>query len=505
MQIKFVVPHAITTDSATIWCMIYLPFGMKPLDKMFVVNVKHGGNNQGSYFLSGLKKIGNYQTVWDVYAQYIDLNKLAPGTEYDVLVALNGGSGHPRKTCNFETLPTSLPVGASGQGASRPFSVFAGSCFAYHHDNYRAGLTYAKLYDDKKLRPHVKFLMGDQVYLDQPVASFGMQRALLPRSSTRIKVLSDYIHSWERLDRMLARGGAYFLADDHEFWNDYPYTPLKLVWPAFSAPSFRKYWETVARKKFLEFQGGGASRTLSTGLLARTFSVGSDISFCVLDSRLGRSESRGRFTTNAAMSKFVRWAKGLSSPGVLVISQPLMTPAVSKANMIVAHPVSDRNLPFFSAQYRELLEALVRSKFPILVISGDVHFSRVAEAELKDIQGNKNRLVEIITSPMSLLTINSPPAGRWEIGVDTSPSKMPPVTLPGFVPTTISYTHAGQAKKNSAGAVSDPDRTAENAAHLSFYKNSSGDIRWKLRSYLLRRYANSGAKPVIDYEASGKL
>ena len=74
-----------------------------------------------------------------------------------------------------------------------------------------------------------------------------------------------------------------------------------------------------------------------------------------------------------------------------MIPQPLISDKGSK---------TDKNLPDW-AQYDTLITALQNGNHDIVVLAGDVHYGRVSQVKI----GNSgNKLVEIITSPMSNLS-----------------------------------------------------------------------------------------------------
>jgi len=82
------------------------------------------------------------------------------------------------------------------------------------------------------------------------------------------------------------------------------------------------------------------------------------------------------------------WAAGLTGPGVLVVGQPLWTAAGGS---------TDYNPPAFVAEYQAIWRALRDAPWDILVVSGDVHHSRLLRIGV-----GANRFVyELVTSPVS--------------------------------------------------------------------------------------------------------
>jgi hypothetical protein len=108
----------------------------------------------------------------DVWHAGVALTGLKQNTAYDVAV-WKQTSGSPYRAAEgaFETLPASLPPASSSTLASkRPFTMFLGSCFCYSRDDRQdVGAAYDKLYASEEHRPHLKLLVGDQVYLDDPI------------------------------------------------------------------------------------------------------------------------------------------------------------------------------------------------------------------------------------------------------------------------------------------------------------------------------------------------
>ncbi len=106
-----------------------------------------------------------------------------------------------------------------------------------------------------------------------------------------------------------------------------------------------------------------------------------------------------------------RWMEGLQGPGVLVVGQPVLIGEASGPRPLVSEPnrtlwsALDRNLADY-AQYEELLGYIKASAHSIVVLSGDVHFGRVAcvrpQPDLPDAE-----FVEVIASPMQLVKVKS--------------------------------------------------------------------------------------------------
>lgn len=304
----------------------------------------------------------------------VTLKNLDAGAGYTVEFQVR--SEHVYRTLEvafFDTLPSRLP-GAQGDA----FTVGLGSCFYTKHDGGRVGQAYQALYESPPHHPQIKFLTGDQVYLD-----IGLGWYPLDNSDSQERIADDYAESWKLLRSMLRRGGTWMLADDHEYWNNYPFlkgfNPYLVMLDLHAG--FRRRWVR------------GATCGIDNVQMirpVRTFQIGSDVSFCVADLRSSRHENG--FVAQEHMDAIVAWAEALQSPGVLVTAQPLIQ---SKGTE------SDYTLPNWSAQYGQLIRALAASGHDIVLQSGDVHYGRISEVELG---AGPGRLVEVISSPMSNLS-----------------------------------------------------------------------------------------------------
>jgi len=321
---------------------------------------------------------GEWQRPFDKlkkrFYQVITAKGLKAGNKYTVeFQSRVEGTYRVLETAYFSTLPDSIP-----DKNNAPFSVGVGSCFYTRHDGGRVGQAYQALYDHPVYSPDIKFLTGDQVYLD-----IGLGWYPLDDSDVQDRIADDYAEAWELLRSVLRRGGTWMLPDDHEYWNNYPYlygfNPYLVTLDLDS--KFRKRWERASKL------GVDIVQQVKP---VRTFDIGSDLSFCVADLRTERWD--GGFISTENFELICDWAKNLSSPGVLVIPQPLIAKKGDK---------NDFSLPHWQEQYNTLVQSLVSCDHDIIVLTGDVHYGRIAEVKLGN---SKGRLIEVITSPLSNLS-----------------------------------------------------------------------------------------------------
>ena len=392
-------------------------------------------------------------------------DNLEPGTHYRVRFLRRTEEIHRAheewqllRDGSLNTLPARVPA-----GNKRPFTVGLGSCFYNHRDGGQAAGSYRALYErgHSSVRPDVTFLAGDQVYLD-----IGFDSLSFVKSEIRQRIAEDYALHWQTLGSILTRGATWMLPDDHEYWNDYPFydsliptlLALKLDW-------VRETWNATATD--------GVNRVQQCPRV-EIFDLGDDLSFCLADVRSRRHEHG--FLPTQDLKKVTQWARGLTSPGVLVIPQPL----------IVKPNETERNLLSFRAQYQELLEALGATGHDIVLLSGDVHFGRIASVSLGP-QGG--RLTEVIASPMSNLTgLNGVATAKPEL---KKPKKFPDpahIQIPGWTPQTVQYDHsfAVSTKPGRLFSAYPKDRTREHFMTASFKRNAQGGIDLAVNAWRVR-------------------
>lgn len=402
---------------------------------------------------------------------------LAPGTRYEVRffrhVESVAGVMPPYwqdlRSGYFSTLPETLP----GPG-EKPFVVGLGSCFFRNRDGGHAASAYKALYERgaDAHRPDVTFLTGDQVYLD-----IGFDSLSLVPAEIRQRIADDYAENWRAMGSFLNRGGTWMLPDDHEYWNDYPFydSPLPTLL-ALKLDRVRRAWTRAAKDAVNNIQGTQP---------VEVFSLGDDLSFCLADLRSHRS--RYGFTTRILMSRISGWARSLKGPGVLVVPQPLL---------VEPNP-HERNLLSWPQQYGELLRALASSGHDIVLLSGDVHFGRVASVPL----GNKGaRLVEVIASPLSNLTgLNGFATATWKKRPVRFPH--PSVQVPGVPaqPVTYDERYAVSVRKgHPLSFVYPQDRTSEHFMTVGFSRDASGKTVMTVEAWRARERGQKNL-PVRDF------
>lgn len=392
----------------------------------------------------------------------VEFEDLEPGIHYEVEFVRRTEAIHHEveewqtlRQGQFDTLPAAVP----GEG-ERPFTVALGSCFYAHRDGGQAAGSYRALYErgPEHVRPHVTFLTGDQVYLD-----IGFDSLSFVKSEIRDRVAGDYADHWQLLGSILSRGATWMLPDDHEYWNDYPFhDSLVPTLLALKLDFVRNTWEKASRD--------GVTRVQQCPRV-ETFAL-EELSFCLADLRSWRSDDG--FLPDTDFKKLTRWAEGLTGPGVLAIPQPLIV----KPNSL------ERNLMSYQQQYRALLEALGSTGHDIVVLSGDVHFGRIASTTLGPKGG---KLVEVIASPMSNLTFLN---GVATSTPDLKPGKFPhpDVRIDGWTPAPVECSEAAAVSIRQGFPLSayPKDRTREHFMTAGFRRAAGGGIELNVDAWRVR-------------------
>ena len=290
-----------------------------------------------------------------------------------------------------------------------PFTMLLGSCFCQESDRLgEVAQSFGQL--PQADRPAVKILCGDQVYLDIPV------HQNFPEDSIRLAeiFLRKYVQTWREWDAagvrglggLLKEGGTYFAADDHEFWNNYPNaaTLIQNSW----TETRRMQWQGPARHLYRHFQFFHPELAGEP----QVFNV-PPTSVMILDTRFNREAGATSFLPAPHLARLAEWIEELNHRrwvGFLFLGQLLFE---APAGWVKSRVV-DRHLPDY-AQYAELVRTLAAGRQPLVILTGDVHYGRVARCQ----QFHGGELYEVIASPMSLVD--------RKVGGSASP---PPATYP---------------------------------------------------------------------------
>lgn len=348
----------------------------------------------------------------DLALYALEATSLDPATDYEWDI-----SGDPTRFA-ARTLPAALP--AEG------LAVAASSC---HYDYFNTSTNALASFRAVQKRERVAFrlLLGDNLYLD--VAPD--QRRF---SDGYEETAHRYARYWAQGDygELLSACASSTTWDDHEFWNNYPERQPHL---SRSWESRRAQYEAAAQEGIALFQLPLNPPPTRPGGRCHRFSV-PPLHVFVADTRTSRTRCRDqlpRLMDDEDLAALERWLTdaAMRGPRVLVLGQPLFLSEGTPLGM-------DWNPPAFKAQYQRILRAIDDSPWDVLVVSGDVHFSRLIEHQAP---GARHPVREFVSSPMchvptvgSILkhglwgadlvmgrdAVEAPPVGRtrWYFGTD---------------------------------------------------------------------------------------
>lgn len=473
--------HRVTATSAEIWVGTLFPTLKMPVHARVDLL-----SPDGSITSHGIVKADWQRPFRYLNQRFYKLCRfdgLQPGTRYQVaffrrIEAVPGvlEQAWQLLRCGvLDTLPARLPL--VGQ---KPFVIGLGSCFYNHRDGGQAASAYKALYERgaDDVRPDITVLAGDQVYLD-----IGFDSLSLLNHEIRQRIAEDYALHWQALGSIFACGGTWMLPDDHEYWNDFPfYDSLIPALLSLKISRVRNVWTAAARD---------GVKNIQRSPQVEVFTLGEDLSICLADLRSSRSKTQ--FINRVGFAELTNWARSLTSPGVLVIPQLLIDEADKQ----------ERNLLSFTSQYQALLEALAHTGNDIVVLSGDVHFGRIASVKLGN---NGGRLIEVVASPMSNLTgLN---------GIATAVPKARPalfsdpacVSIPGWQAEAVEYDPCFSVSTRPGFLLSayPKTRTSEHFMTVSFSRLQAGDIQLSVDAWRIRQRDKGSNLPSRDFVNSFK-
>jgi hypothetical protein len=334
---------------------------------------------------------------------------LDAGTRY-VLTALAGGQ---TLSAESRTLPAGLP-------ADRPFTVALGSCYCLATDRKHGAPLHAcyppALHDGEADPVRLRFLCGDQIYMDLS------EHSGLPLVFDAPDPWRRYFDQWRDPDfaSFFRRSPNLVMADDHEFWNDYPHGNAWLRWPGPQAGQGldRLYSLFQAALNLDPATLADHAQDLQALLTnqARTFAIEvNPLSFFVLDTRSRRRRFDDRqpsFTEPGWLDQALAWLRQLTGPGVLVVSQPMIEQPASWFQRL-SHTMGDVNLPDYGEQYAALWEGILGAPHDVVVATGDIHWNRFCL--ITPPGGSEVKACEVVSSPLSRI-IETPHAVASEPG-----------------------------------------------------------------------------------------
>lgn len=329
---------------------------------------------------------------------------------FEVRVEIDGAA-----PCVFRSaaLPTALST-----DRERPFNLLLCSCYFQPNDKG------TRLGDIVRRLPQpidLTLMAGDQVYLDLPTgedlpnAEPALSQALgrkYERNWTASTLVDSHGRSIPGLDTVLQRAPVVCLPDDHEYWNNFPFFQAQLG-NLYSAAG-RNRWRDAAQALFEDYQLGGAPGDSATRELAMA-----PLRMLFIDLRSRRDANLVDMTDAAGEQALRGWTERLIADrrngpaiGLLSSGQALLIDTPGAAARHVADAEMSNYAQF--ALIRKCLGELADAGVPVLYLTGDVHWSRVARAT--DAGSGRDLLFEVIASPSRLIdTVGS---DQWHGVVD---------------------------------------------------------------------------------------
>lgn len=385
-----------------------------------------------------------------------------PGSPYDVRIP-EAGRALPFRW-------RSLPDRIDRPGLDAVTLLF-GSCFWRNND--REGAYEAAVLELTKLgQPAFKLLIGDQVYQDWPWDLLGDD---IPMR----RYADRYDQYWgdPGYRNVLTSSPNFFLADDHEFWNDFPERQIQLR-RTWTAEGRRQYGEAADRLYWYYQRSANPGPELPVLESERWYSFEIDpVSFFVADTRSLRTpvhQDDAHFIPDEEWSALEQWAGELRGPGVLVLGQPMFA---GKGGM------KDHTLPDFERDYGRLCRLIEdvargvdsrtgdrRSPHDILMLSGDIHTGRYCSASVPG-DVTSNEVHELVSSASS------------QIGTLWKPSHKPP-------PTKLSARYGQRSFNWSVRMTSAADFPTidNNVGVVRMSQGTNGRIRFELSIWRIRPY-----------------
>lgn len=311
-------------------------------------------------------------------------NNLLPGTKYNFV--LKDAANNLINERLAQTLPESIKSVENGE-----LLVSLGSCYWLFNETAKK----QNLQEYNFRRPLFRFLVGDQIYNDR------FSRSVVWDSTfTAPDTFNNYRYQWNdnSFQNFYTAAPNAVLADDHEFWDDYPTEKIFQIWSRFANINTKKKIVKDCISGFETYQlpmNPGSQKSFRLDF--------KELSFFVLDTRL----SRDRFTqfTNAEdRSKFYKWITNLLCPGVLVISNSLIDETFSKRNAKLG--IDDHTLADYGNDFFFIWEKLAKAKHDILLLTGDAHYNRFGYVDVNQRPGaasGTGKVFECVCSPLSLL------------------------------------------------------------------------------------------------------
>jgi hypothetical protein len=374
-----------------------------------------------------------------------------------------------------KTLPLAVPDLLDGT-----FNILLASCFYHAEDRGgQAGLIAGHL--NTAARPDLTLLLGDQVYLDLPtLANFPSGAVALAR-----KFEGDYRENWQGeagYSQLLRLAPTISVPDDHEYWNNYPH-PSPFIQNSWTQ-SGRDNWTSAAAALYKAFQFTYERDTYFHGGPAKLGDASvieiEPLSFFFADGRSLRDPGRATVLTARARQQLEQWVDEVIRKrqiALFVTGQSLLDPASGEWK--------GKAVDYFMPNYGDFshitasLAKLAEARLPVILITGDVHWGRVAA--IKDAHTGRESIFEIISSPTSLASsVGKDQLSAIRDAIKGKTNAWPRHTPPAAVPEFLWFSGFGGRFSCSRAH----EQVGNHVALLSFARSGAG-VRLRTTYYPL--------------------
>jgi hypothetical protein len=305
-------------------------------------------------------------------------------------VLLNGKS----KSILARPLPENIP--------SEGFNILLSSCF--HAAEANTGYLESAVASLKSVcrpdllsgygrTPDLSLLLGDQVYLDLPTLND------LPKDKLELARIFEkkYLANWagnRGFNHVLSASPFVAMADDHEFWNNYPHKSpiIQNSWTESGRENMTEVAEAMF-KGFQESHPGGKGNSFIIDI--------APVSIFVADTRRSRDVNDNTFMSRSGKDQLSAWVEKINADGhigVFVSGQSMYSNPVSKWTGTVA----DWEFQNYK-DFEEVAKILAKTRQKLILVTGDVHWGRVIKSYSTD-PSNHADAFEVIVSPSALVT-----------------------------------------------------------------------------------------------------
>lgn len=289
-----------------------------------------------------------------------------------------------------KTLPARLPENG--------FTLSIGSCY-WKFSQRTKTIINSGVYPPKDFdSPQIRFLLGDQIYNDM----FGPSITGVVKQPDSYE---NYRNQWAdfSFQSFFQQTPNAVLADDHEFWNNYPHWNLHLA-----------FWQNSLNKTGVDHVQNTALDCFNNYQLPlnpdrhKSFSFNIyPLEFFVLDTRIKRTHyhaEKPSFVDPLEKSQLLTWLNTLKGPGVLILGDVVADKTANTWTSVFR--AGDFGLPDYGNDFHDLWNALRSAKHDVIVLAGDIHYGRFGFIKVPPRNENDDRkgtVFECVSSALCLL------------------------------------------------------------------------------------------------------